>query len=60
MFNLIPVLPFDGAKVIAWNKNVYIITIILASVLFFGGFFIWLKIKKRFGLSNNLVVLNKW
>ncbi len=39
-FNMIPVLPFDGAKVFAWNKKVYTITIILAVGLFFLSWFI--------------------
>jgi len=39
-FNMIPVLPFDGAKVLAWNKKIYTITIILAVGLFFLSWFI--------------------
>ncbi len=33
-FNMIPAVPFDGSKVIAWNKKVYYITLILAISLF--------------------------
>ena len=29
-FNMIPVMPFDGGKIIAWNKSVYYITLIIA------------------------------
>ena len=29
-FNMIPAMPFDGAKIIAWNKGVYYITLIVA------------------------------
>ncbi len=29
-FNMIPVMPFDGAKVIAWHKGVYFITLVVA------------------------------
>jgi len=29
-FNMIPVMPFDGSKIIAWNKGVYFITLIIA------------------------------
>ncbi len=38
-FNMIPAVPFDGSKVIAWNKKVYYITLILAIGLFI---FSWL------------------
>ena len=33
-FNMIPAMPFDGAKVIAWDKKVYTITLILGIGLF--------------------------
>jgi Zn-dependent protease len=33
-FNMIPVMPFDGAKILAWNKGVYTITLLLAIGLF--------------------------
>ena len=33
-FNMIPTVPFDGSKVIAWDKKVYFITLILAIGLF--------------------------
>ncbi len=34
LFNMIPAMPFDGAKVIAWNKVAYGITIAIALTLF--------------------------
>src|SRR3989344_6147835 len=34
-FNMIPVMPFDGAKIIAWSKGVYYITLIVAVGLYF-------------------------
>jgi Zn-dependent protease len=34
IFNMIPVMPFDGAKVIVWDKKVYWITVIIALGLF--------------------------
>ena len=37
-FNLIPVHPFDGGKVLAWNKGIYIISVILAVGLFILSF----------------------
>ena len=33
-FNMIPVMSFDGAKVIAWDKKIYFITLILGISLF--------------------------
>jgi Zn-dependent protease len=33
-FNMIPVLPFDGSKILAWNKSVYAITVIVAVGLY--------------------------
>ncbi len=39
-FNMIPTMPFDGAKVIAWNKTVYSITLILGIGLFVLSFFV--------------------
>ncbi len=40
IFNMIPVMPFDGAKIIAWDKNIYW-TVTLASLgLFILSFFI--------------------
>lgn len=33
-FNMIPVMPFDGAKVIAWDKVVYFVTLTIALGLF--------------------------
>lgn len=40
IFNLIPFLPFDGAKVLAWNKPIYYISAILALILFLLIFFV--------------------
>lgn len=39
-FNMIPAVPFDGSKVIAWNKKVYFITLILAIGLFALSWFV--------------------
>jgi len=39
-FNMIPAVPFDGSKVIAWNKKVYFITLILAISLFALSWFV--------------------
>ena len=39
-FNMIPFMPFDGSKVIAWNKKIYTITLILAISLFALSWFI--------------------
>ena len=40
LFNMIPVMPFDGAKVIAWNKKVFYVTVIVAGSLFLLSWFI--------------------
>ncbi len=37
-FNMIPAMPFDGAKVIAWNKGVYFITLAIAVGLWIVSF----------------------
>jgi len=34
LFNMIPVMPFDGAKVIAWSKPVFYTTVLIAGGLF--------------------------
>ena len=39
-FNMIPTIPFDGGKVIAWNKPVYFISLILGIGLFILSFFV--------------------
>src|SRR3989344_4406652 len=39
-FNMIPVMPFDGAKIIEWNKGVYFVTTILAVGLFVVSFLV--------------------
>ena len=39
-FNMIPTIPFDGGKVIAWDKKVYTIITIIAVGLFIGSFFV--------------------
>ncbi len=33
-FNMIPVMPFDGAKIIAWSKGVYYVALIVAVGLY--------------------------
>jgi Zn-dependent protease len=40
LFNMIPVMPFDGAKVIAWNKSIYYTTVIVAGLMFIGSFIV--------------------
>ncbi len=40
LFNMIPVMPFDGAKVIAWSKPVYYATAILSLALFLASYLI--------------------
>lgn len=39
-FNMIPVMPFDGAKVFTWNKGIYVITIIVAIALYVESWFL--------------------
>jgi len=39
LFNMIPMMPLDGAKVWAWNKTIFIITILIAGILTFSAFF---------------------
>jgi Zn-dependent protease len=39
-FNMIPLMPFDGAKIIAWNKMVYGVTLVIAVGLFILSFFV--------------------
>ena len=40
LFNMIPVMPLDGAKVLAWSKKAYWTTITISALLFIGSFFI--------------------
>ena len=39
-FNMIPVMPLDGAKIISWNKPIYYTTLILGVGLFVLSFFV--------------------
>jgi len=39
-FNMIPVMPLDGAKVIRWNKPIYYTTLLLGIGLFVLSFFV--------------------
>ena len=39
-FNMIPAMPFDGAKIIAWDKTVYFTTLIIAVGLYVGSYFV--------------------
>ncbi len=39
-FNMIPVMPFDGAKVLAWNKPVYLVTLAAAIILIFASYLV--------------------
>jgi Zn-dependent proteases len=34
LFNMIPVLPFDGSKIIAWDLKIYIATVIIGAIEF--------------------------
>ena len=34
-FNMIPFMPFDGAKIWAWNKPIYVMTLVVAGFLFY-------------------------
>lgn len=40
LFNLIPVMPFDGSKIYVWNKGIYFISVLLAGGLFIGSFWV--------------------
>ncbi len=39
-FNMIPILPFDGAKVWVWNKGVYVGIVVLVIVLYLAGVYL--------------------
>ena len=39
-FNMIPTMPFDGAKILGWDKKIYTITTIIAVGLFIVSFFV--------------------
>ena len=41
-FNMIPILPFDGSKVWAWNKAVYAGILVLALTLYLSGVYLGL------------------
>jgi len=41
-FNMIPILPFDGSKVWAWNKAVYAGILVLALSLYLSGVYLGL------------------
>jgi Zn-dependent protease len=36
LFNMIPAGPFDGAKVLAWSKPIFVATVLIGLVLTFG------------------------
>jgi Zn-dependent protease len=38
LFNLIPVMPFDGAKVLHWNKAAYIFSVVIALALLIASY----------------------
>lgn len=40
LFNMIPIMPFDGRKIWVWNKTIYIIIAVLAVVLVYGQSFL--------------------
>jgi Zn-dependent protease len=37
-FNMIPIMPFDGAKIWRWNKPIYVLTLVAAGLLFFVAY----------------------
>lgn len=39
-FNMIPTMPFDGAKVIAWSREIYWVTLIIGVGLFILSWFV--------------------
>jgi len=39
-FNMIPIMPFDGAKIWRWNKPVYIGTLLAAGLMLFTAFYL--------------------
>jgi len=39
-FNMIPILPFDGSKVWAWNKAVYAGILVVALALYLSGVYL--------------------
>ncbi len=39
-FNMIPVMPFDGAKIISWDKTIYYITLLVAVGLYLISWFV--------------------
>ncbi len=38
-FNMIPIMPFDGAKIWHWSKPVYIVTLLAAALMLFIAFY---------------------
>ena len=40
LFNLIPVIPFDGRKIYSWNKPIYFISVIFALLLFLSRYLV--------------------
>jgi Zn-dependent protease len=38
IFNLIPLMPFDGKKILVWNKAIYFAVLIIGLILFIMGF----------------------
>ena len=39
-FNMLPIMPLDGAKVLNWDKNVYITSIIIIFILMAFSYYI--------------------
>ncbi len=39
-FNMIPVMPFDGSKIIIWNKGIYVLTAVIAIGLWISSLFV--------------------
>ena len=38
-FNMIPIMPFDGAKIWRWNKAIYIVTLLCAGLMLFIAYY---------------------
>ncbi|MDO5826532.1 MAG: site-2 protease family protein, partial [Methanosphaera sp.] len=39
LFNLLPIPPLDGSKVIRWNLPLWLITIVISGILTFSTYF---------------------
>ncbi len=41
LFNLIPIYPLDGSKIITWNLKIWLLMIAISAILVFGGGYIY-------------------